>query len=173
NLTVLRLLLRLNDDAAHKQALAAVTDAKRPEGERLKLLEALGQVGRPDAKPVLLQVLTEAANDAQRGAALAALQGYAAAEITETVLMLYPKWSPAVRGKAQTYLASRPASALALLQAVEAGKIAAKEIPIDQLRRMLLHKDAKLEKLMEKDWGKIAPATAGEKQTRISNLRTV
>src|SRR5207248_7345807 len=112
-------------------------------------------------------------NDAQRGAALAALQAYDGTEITETVLTLYPKWSPAVRGKAQTYLASRPASALALLQAVEAGKIAAKDVPLDQLRRIVLHKDAKLDKLMEKHWGKITPATAGEKQTRIRNLLAV
>ena len=50
------------------------------------------------------------------------------------VLDAYPKLSAALRGQAQTLLCSRPASALAFLQAVDAGKINPKEVPLDQLR---------------------------------------
>jgi putative membrane-bound dehydrogenase-like protein len=172
NLTVLRLALRLGDDDAHRAALERAGDAKRSDGERIKLLEVLGQLGRAEAKVPLLRILESAANDNLRGAALAALQGFGDAEVTGAVLSLYPKWSAAIRGKAQAYLASRPASSLALLKAVDASQLPAKEIPLDQLRRMVLHKDAAVDKLIAKHWGTIAPATAGEKQTRIRNVHT-
>src|SRR5262249_19733607 len=56
--------------------------------------------------------------------------------------------------------------------AVDTGKLAAKEIGLEQLRRILLHKDAALAKLIAKHWGTIAPATAGEKLTQIRNTLT-
>src|SRR5262249_1309556 len=63
--------------------------------------------------------------------------------------------------------------ARALLQAVEAGQISDKEIPVDQVRLMLLHRDAKLDPIIEKHWGKVRSATPGETQLRIRNLQTV
>jgi putative membrane-bound dehydrogenase-like protein len=168
--TLLRLALRLGDEAAHEEALRGVADAKRPEAERLRWLDVLGQLGRPGDLPPLLQILKQASTDTLRGAALAALQTYAKAEVYEAVLALYPQWSPGLRGKAQNLLTSRPESALLLLKAVDTGKVAAKEIGLEQLRRILLHKESALEKLIEKHWGKIAPATAGEKLTQIRNV---
>jgi putative membrane-bound dehydrogenase-like protein len=167
--TLLRLALRLGDAEAHAEALRGVADAKRPEAERVGLLDALGQVARADDRPALLAVLQGATTDTLRGAALATLQTYASAEVYGALLALYPKWSATMRSKAQAFLASRPESALLLLQAVDAGKIPAKEVPLEQLRRIVLHKDAGLDKLVEKHWGKIAPATAGEKLTQIRN----
>jgi putative membrane-bound dehydrogenase-like protein len=171
--TLLRLALRLGDQGAHDEALERVTDAKRPEAERLRLLEVLGQLGRPDDLAPLLNLLKQASTDTLRGAALTALQSYAKDDVYQTVLTLYPKWSPGLRAKARTMLTSRPASALLLLQTIDAGKIAAKEIELEQLRRILLHKDTALEKLVEKHWGKVAPATGGEKLTRIRNVLAV
>jgi putative heme-binding domain-containing protein len=169
----LRLALRLGDQAAHQEALDGVADAKRSEAERLRLLEVLGQLGRPGDLPTLLQILKGASTDTLRGAALAALQTYAKTEVYATVLALYPQWSPGLRGKAQTLLTSRPESALLLLKAVDNGKLPAKEIGLEQLRRILVHKEPALEKLVEKHWGKIAPATAGEKLTQIRNVQAV
>src|SRR5207248_1603243 len=90
--------------------------------------------------------------------------------VTETVLSLYPKLSADLRGRAQTLLCSRPASTLALLKAVDAGKIDPKEIPLDQLRRVRAHKSEELDKLVEKHWGKVGVETAGEKISRIRSI---
>ena len=96
------------------------------DGERVSLIEALGQAGKSDCVSVLLRVLAEAKSDKVREAALAALQPFAGAMVTKAVLDAYPRLSAGLRGRAQTLLCSRPASALALLRAVDAGSIAAK-----------------------------------------------
>src|SRR5207302_1304359 len=45
--------------------------------------------------------------------------------------------------------------------------ISPKEVPLDQLQRVTRFKSAPINRLVEKHWGKVAPATAGEKVTRI------
>src|SRR5262249_31659563 len=67
-------------------------------------------------------------------------------------------------GRAQTLLCGRPASALAFLQAVDAGKVGPREVPLDQLRRITEFKSPAHDRLVEKHWGRVGPATAGEKQ---------
>jgi putative heme-binding domain-containing protein len=89
------------------------------------------------------------------------------------VLSLYPRLSNDLRGRAQTLLCGRPGPALALLQAVDAGKISPREVPLDQLRRITEFKSAPHDRLVEKHWGRIGPATAGEKQTQIRHIATV
>jgi putative heme-binding domain-containing protein len=118
-------------------------------------------------------VLETAKNDVLRGAALAALQSFPDPSIPPVVIALYPKLSGPRRNSAQTLLCSRPASALLFLKAVDAGTIAAKEVSLDQVRRLAQLKDDEAKKLVEKHWGRIAPATSGENQTRIRNLKGV
>ena len=86
---------------------------------------------------------------------------------------LYPHLSADLKGRAQSLLCGRPASSLEFLKAVDAGRIAAREAPLDQLRRMALLKNEAIDKLIEKHWGKISPATAGEKLTRIRNIGVI
>jgi putative heme-binding domain-containing protein len=106
-----------------------------------------------------------------RGAALGALQPFADENVTRAVLDAYPKLSAPLRGKAQALLCSRPASALAFLQAVDAGRIAPKDVPLDPLRRVVGYKDERLTKLIEKHWGKVGPLPAGEKVARVNAIR--
>ena len=53
---------------------------------------------------------------------------------------------------------------------VDAGRIAARDLSLDQLQRLALFHEPAIDKLLEKHWGKIAPATPGEKLTRIRNV---
>jgi putative membrane-bound dehydrogenase-like protein len=168
---LVRFALRLGSAQGYERALAVAADPKAPDGDRGNLIETLGQAGKPDCVPVLLRVLAEAKGDAVRGAALSALQGFTDERITPAVLDAYPKLSAALRGRAQTLLCSRPASALAFLQAVDAGKINAKEVPLDPLRRVAGYKDKRLTKLIEKHWGKVGPLPPGEKVARINAIR--
>ena len=108
-----------------------------------------------------------------RAACLTALQPFADPKIADEVLALYPKLSADLKGRAISLLCSRPASSLAFLKAVDAGRIAAREAPLDQVRRLALLKDEAIDKLVEKHWGRIGPATAGEKLTRIRNLGAI
>ena len=64
-----------------------------------------------------------------------------------------------------------PATALAVLQQVDAKKLDPKSIPIEQLRPVLDFKNEEIDKLVLKHWGKIGQATPGEKLARIRWLQ--
>jgi putative membrane-bound dehydrogenase-like protein len=166
------LAVRLGIDAAYQWTLRAVADLRVPAGERVRLIEMLGQIGRPDCASVLLSQLDRPGPQSIRLAALSALQAFPDRRIADRVLALYPKLSPELRGRAQTLLCSRPAGAMALLREVDAGHIPTTELPPDQLRRILLHRDEQIQRLVEKHWGKIGAATAGEKMARLRTVET-
>jgi len=155
-----------------------------PEAERAALVELAGQVAEEPERgaqlvSVLLRLPDEARSDALRGAALSALLATSAsspaarrAEVTGKVLASYPQLSPALRGRVQSLLCSRADSARTFLRAVDHGKIAAREVPLDQLRRLTLLKDGEIDRLVNKHWGKVTPKTAGEKLTLMRNIQT-
>ncbi|MHB1425397.1 MAG: PVC-type heme-binding CxxCH protein [Gemmataceae bacterium] len=172
-LSLLRLAVRLGDTEAYAHLLKRIADAKVKEGERIPLVELLGQVGKPDCVPLLLDLLGAAKSDGLRGAVLTAMQSFPDERISERVMSLYPRLSAGMRGRAQNLLASRPASGLALLRAVDAGQIAPRDVPIDRLQRLTTYKDERISKLIAKHWGTIAPATAGEKQSRINSVNHI
>jgi putative membrane-bound dehydrogenase-like protein len=165
--SLVRFALRLGSPVAYQRALELAGDPKAAPGDRVALLEVLGQAAKRDCIPVLLRVLAEEKSDALRGATLAALQPFPDPAITEAVLASYPKLSAGLRGRAQTLLCSRPASALVLLRAVDAGRINAKEVPLEQLQRMAGYRDQSITKLLEKHWGRVGPLPPGEKIARI------
>ncbi len=171
NPLLVRFALRLGSPQGYERALAFAADPKAADADRAALIEALGQAAKPDCVPALLRVLAEAKGDTVRGAALAALQGFTDPRITTAVLDAYPKLSAALRGKAQALLCGRPASALAFLEAVDAGKISPKEVPLEPLRRVAGYKDERLTKLIEKHWGKVGPLPPGEKVARINAIK--
>jgi len=173
DLTLLRLAVRLGGADAYEQAIKRAGDARAADADRIALIDLLGQVGKPDCLPTLLRALTDARSDAVRAACLTALQPFADPKIANEVLDLYPHLSADLKGRAQSLLCGRPASSLEFLKAVDAGRIAAREAPLDQLRRMALLKNEAIDKLIEKHWGKISPATAGEKLTRIRNIGVI
>ena len=75
------------------------------------------------------------------------------------------EWSPP-SGSGASSASSRPSVvARQLLEAVDDGPIPPKACRWKQLRRMAAYKDEQLDKLIAKHWGRIAPATAGEKLT--------
>jgi putative membrane-bound dehydrogenase-like protein len=173
SLVLLRLSVRLGEKEAYAHLLRRIADAKVPEKERATLVELLGQVGKYDSVPMLLDLLAAAKSDALRGAVLSALQPFPDERIAECVLALYPRLSSALRTRVQALLASRPESGLALLRAVDIGRIAPRDVPIDRLQRLTTYKDERIAKLIAKHWGTIAPATAGEKISRIRSINLI
>src|SRR5206468_8214338 len=113
NRTVLRFAFRLGSAAAYDKALELAKDDTTPEANRISLIELLGQAGKADCVPALLQTLTNAKNDKLRSALLSALQAFPDLSVSQAVLDLYPRLAGASRNKAQTLLLSRPASRLA------------------------------------------------------------
>jgi putative heme-binding domain-containing protein len=170
---LLRLAVRLGEKEAYAHLLKRIADTKIAEKERTPLVELLGQVGKSDNVTLLLDLLVAAKTDGLRGAVLSALQPFPDDRIAERVLALYPRLPSALRARAQGLLASRPTSGLALLRAVDAGIIAPRDVPIDRLQRLTTFKDERIAKLIAKHWGTIAPATAGEKISRIRSINSI
>jgi putative membrane-bound dehydrogenase-like protein len=170
SLSLLRVAVRLGMPDAYRNLVARVADPHTPPNERVSLLELLGQVGKTECVPVLLQALEGAKSEGVQAAALAALQGFPDSRIAARVLAMYPKLSADLKSKARSLLVSRPASALLLIEAVDAGRIEAKHIPLDQLQQAAAHNDDRLRSLIEKHWGKVGPATQGEKLARVNSI---
>jgi putative membrane-bound dehydrogenase-like protein len=174
DLLLWRCVLRLGQGEAERRALEAAMDSQRPEAQRQALIEVLGQVGSPEAAPVLLHLVQHpASSDRLRQTALAALGRFLRPELGEQLLRRMPTWSPVVRRQAVALLLSRPDTAAALVQAVDQHQLAAQEVPVDQLRLLWQQADAPLRRLMEKHWGRLGPAPAGIKQNRMQYFRYV
>ncbi len=88
------------------------------------------------------------------------------------MLANYAGYSPAVKRRAVQLLFARPTWAMALLKAVDAGKFPKSDISVDNARAAVALGDKEVTALVEKHFGKLTPATAGEKQARIAWLNT-
>jgi putative membrane-bound dehydrogenase-like protein len=170
DLTLLRLAVRVGQPGAYDDLLLRTADAKARDADRAGLLGLVSEVGTPGCVPVLLGVLEGARAESVRTAALAALQAFPDPAVAPRVLALYPRLSAALRERARALLAGRPASARLLLDAVDAGTVDPKEIALAQLQQMAACRDGALRVRIEKRWGRVGPATAGEKLARVNSV---
>lgn len=164
--------VRVGHPGALAAAMRLVADEKAKPEQRIEYIRLLGEVPQTGAVPVLFKVLGESKNVAVRREALTSLSRYEEAVIGETVVGWYGErlQVESLRSAAQTLLASRPAWALALLKAVDAGKIAARSLPLDIVRQLQHFKDAQIAKLVEKHWGKVKATTPAEKLAEMTRL---
>lgn len=129
--------LRQGEEAALKEALALVADAKAPLDERLRYTRSFGEIKHAAAVPVLLKIASGENDTDLRRAAFASLGAYDDAAIAEATLTNLPKLPEEVRPAAFALLGSRPAWAGSLIAALETGRLALSLVPndvADQLR---------------------------------------
>ena len=81
------------------------------------------------------------------------------------MIRLHDKLPPDVRAAAQTLLLSRKGWTRALLEAVSAGTVDRRGIPLDAVRRMTVHRDEAIDRLVGKHWGKLQGATTAQGRT--------
>jgi putative membrane-bound dehydrogenase-like protein len=172
DVTLTRFALRMGSRAAYKSALARAADRDEPQAVRLPLIAAVGQTARPDALARLIPLLDESSASAQpiHMAALGALDRFSDDTVADELLARYAAFNPDLRAKAITLLCGRKAWSVKLVEAIARGKIDAKELSTDQIRQMLAHGDEQLAEAIEARWGKIRPATPGEKQAYVPVL---
>jgi putative membrane-bound dehydrogenase-like protein len=170
DVTLIRLCARLGRQPAHDRAIAMVTNAKVPQVTRLALVQALGEVGKPNCVAPLLQLIGGGEPDALQLAVVAALQRFDSEEIGAALLRHYAKMSSQVRSRTTEALLSRKPWAEAFLHEIDAGRLAAKDVGIEQLRVVALHKDRSLDDLVHKHWGNVQPGTPEEKLAEMRRL---
>src|SRR5262249_44390145 len=96
-------------------------------------------------------------------AALAVLARFVTGEVTATLLQRYDRLTPPVRSRVRDVLFSNRDSARAFLQRVDDKRIAALDVPVEQVRRLALIDDKQIEALVRKHWGRVTPGTPEEK----------
>jgi putative heme-binding domain-containing protein len=167
---ILEIMARMNVPSARitlRQKAAAQTI---PDADRIKAINLLRQLREPKAKDLFLAEMPKAKSDTLKIAFLGGLEAYDDPKIGEVVLAAYAGYPAAVKRRAVQLLLTRPVWAHGLFQQLDTGKFPKTDVAIEQARTAIALGDKELTAIVEKHYGKLAPATAGEKQARISWL---
>ena len=166
----LTLRLRQGEAAAITEAIALLANPKTRPEEQLRLTRALGETRASSAAPALLNVATQGRTDALRAAALSALTAFPNDDLGAKIAAALPMMKGSVRETAVSALASRPAWARSLLDALESGTLPAGAIPAEAADRLRLNRDANIAARA----ARLLPAQgpAGNLQARIDAVTT-
>ena len=155
------------------QALAALrqtaADPKVEAATRRSALQTLIEKRPPDLLPLLRKLVGERV---VRAAALRGLASYSDPQTPPFILEHYASFSDAEKADAIATLASRPAYALALLDAMEKGRVPRRDLSAFTVRQLLAFKDKNLTERLKKVWGSIRPPSA-EKATLMAKYKAM
>lgn len=166
-----QILARLGDATALAEYEAQARNTQLTEPQRLQALQVLVPLKPNNLKDVLLTLWEQAKGDALQMAVISGLAGFDDPALGKLMLERYTKASGPVKKRIIEALGSRPQWAMQLFESVDRGAIPAAEVSVEQVRVAQEHENTALKTLLEKHYGKVGPATPGEKQARISWLR--
>ena len=171
--TLIRVAARIGYEPARERALQLATSAATPAGDRAQFIELVGLLQGSTSVPALLELIETEKNNSLQSAALKVLERFADDRIATRLLHLYPKANAQLRSQIHQVLIGRPSWTLALLAAVDAGRIDPKDLSVDQVQAILLHSDApdsQIAKLAQKHWGSVRAITPGEITARVNAI---
>lgn len=163
------LAVLFNDQEAMTALRKLVTDAQSPAASRATALQALLYKQNPDLVPILHALLSD---KAVRGPALRGLAAYSSEATPREVLRHFAAFTEEEKADAIHTLASRPAYALALLDAVEQGQVPRRELGAFTVRQLLGLKDKRVAERVNQVWGVLRPASA-EKGPLMARYKTL
>jgi putative heme-binding domain-containing protein len=166
--------VRQGDEQAVSKALDVVADSKADTNTRIEYAQVFGEVHQPNAVAVLLKTLAASKKEDQlRMTILTALQSYRDEEIGSQVVKLYSGFSEDVQSTAHTLFVSRKLWNRQFLEAINAGQIDKKTIPLDAVRKMTIHQDDTIAELVRKHWKNVEGASSAEMQQQLAHLTGV
>jgi putative heme-binding domain-containing protein len=142
-------------------------DVSLPTPARLRAVEALVKKQPRELAPLLLALLPD---PAVQGVALRGLAQYDHPATLAAVLDRYQTFPPAARQDALQLLASRPAWAAALVDAIEAGRIPRGDVTAYTVRQLENQHDEKLSARLKSLWGEVR-ATPADKAKAIASYK--
>ncbi len=141
------------------RALAALIAAKDPSAENLMMM-ALSSYGSGGAKTL-----------EYRGQVLTVLGKLDAPVVANVVLSEYSRMEPELQPKAIDLLTQRVAWSKRLVAEVQAKKIPASALNVNQLRKLLTMKDAELVKSVTAVWGTIREGRNPQREQLVDSMR--
>ena len=168
---IIRVSARLGSQGAINRAVELLMDESAAEKTRLAMLSILQELGSTETcvEPALALVANSKSN-AIRLTALKLLGRFSDERVTRQLLAGYPQLAGSLRSAARDVLIERAGSALAFLQEIEDGKYKPEEVAADQLRRIALHNNEKIDAIVRKHWGNIRAGTPEEKLAEIRRI---
>ncbi|MCA9229757.1 MAG: c-type cytochrome [Planctomycetales bacterium] len=159
----LELALRAGNSQA-LQFLISRTTQLADDPERLTpALNLLGEFGDATTALVVLGLFENSTTDEVRFAALNALTRWESSDVTQSLLTHYPGATPELAARIRDVFFTRPRSALEFLKRVDAGDFNPQDVPLDQLRRLAVHRLESIDSLVLKHWGNIGSGSPEEK----------
>jgi putative membrane-bound dehydrogenase-like protein len=155
------------DDAANVIAERAV-DLSLPEEHRLELLAALDRASDGRFATVLLKHLETPPSPRMIVATLQTLSRFENDALSTRCLELLKHPQSTVRDTARKVLLSRAGSTKKLFGEIQAGRVAAADIPVDEIRLVAMQNDPDLDAFVRKHWGAIQ---AGTPELKLAEMR--
>ncbi len=152
------LALAFGDPRAVTDLRALAADKAAPPADRAGAVDALVGVKAADLAPLLFELLPDPATSRP---ALRGLAAYSHPDTAAKVLAAYPRFDADEKADAVATLAARRDTALSLLAAVEAKRVARSEVSAFAARQMFALNDAAVRDRLKHVWGEVRP-TAGK-----------
>ncbi len=162
-----RVAILLGDKRIFPRMRAALVDPKANLDRRREALEILVRGRDADAAPAFQAVIAE---PALRGPAIRALAAYDDPQTPQIVLDDYARLTDAEKRDAIATLVSRPAYALALLDAIHDNHLPRTDVHAYHVRQLLQFENPALTKRIEEVWGAIRE-TSQDKRQQIAQLK--
>ncbi len=136
--------MRQGEAEAMKEALEAVKNPKAEIGERISLINAMGELAQGSSQSVLLELALGKDSPEVRKTAFSALGKFDDETIADSVIAALPEAVAEVRPAAFALLLRRRASVEKLLAALEGGDVSTTLVTPDIADRLRLHGDEKI-----------------------------
>ncbi len=148
--------------AVFARAATTLGDARATVALRLEAIELLGVASPAQSRPILTGALAAGQPEAVQAAAIKALAAQPAPEVTAALIQAWPHYAPKAKDAALAALTTRDDRAVALLEAIKAGKIGAAELSAAQVQALAHHKTAKVAALAKTTLASVIPPSRAE-----------
>jgi putative membrane-bound dehydrogenase-like protein len=171
SVTLIKLAARLGSPPAIEAARKRMADTSASDSDRIAMIELLGELGRADDLPALIQQLSRPSSQSIALAAIAALGHFQEPALATALLSCYRSAGPIVRDRILGLICTRPAWSRVLLKAISRGEIAAKDLTNSHVQLIAQLHDSALLAQLEALWGKVPKPGSPEKKQRIAEVR--
>ena len=158
-------------DVFLKAATTAITStASVPD--RVEALELVGFTSSRQAQTALNRCLEKGQPEAVQAAAVKTLAAHSSPGVTGSLIDGWEGYGPAAREAALTALVARDDRTLALLEAIQAGKIKPTDLTALQVQSLAKHKDAKVAALAKTALASVIPPSREEVVAKFKGVAT-
>lgn len=163
------------DDAALAVARSLAADGSRPAAERAAAFEALVTARDPAAVELFATALDadDPASAELPRRALVVAGRLDAPEVARAVLAAWGRLDAGLQPLAVELLSSRAAWALALLEAIEAGRVPREALGVNQVRNLLASRDPRVVAKVEAVWGKLRKDRNPQREQIVAEMRSL